>query len=176
MRKIVLGILVASIGCTSTTDKTAEQASTKSDTITSQQTSSDLSTDTMVTPEEEKVVDRVLYEYRNDTIVQSLTVKDVSKGQISFTLTSFNRARNETSTLTGTATGKLDQDPETDTDEEGTAYAAIGYHFTKNDCSLSIRIALDNKDKARIKEYNCSKLHGSSCPFESVGLLKKKVN
>lgn len=170
MRKIIFGILLITASCTNAsidrkigkgnTDTTLISVSLKSDT-------------TIIKTKDKENVSAVFYEYKNDTLLQSLVIKHISPKEISFELTSFNKAKNKTSTLTGTAKEKLNQDLEMDEDDEGNAYATTEYHYTKGECSLSIRIDMDNKNRAKMLEYNCDKFHENGCPFESMRVLKR---
>ena len=130
------------------------------------------SANTLITKNDENTLS-TLFEYKNDTILQRLVVKYLSKTEIKFDLTSFNKIKNKTSTLSGTASGKLNQDPEMDEDDQGNAYAVEEYQFTKNDCSLSIRIDRNSKNRAKVFDYNCVQLHDNNCPFQSIGILLK---
>ncbi|MDB5199275.1 MAG: hypothetical protein JWO92_1238 [Chitinophagaceae bacterium] len=168
MNKIISSLLLLTVGCNNNAEKNMEQKNNLQDTT---QTVSKPLMDTVITKGKE--IANILYEYKNDTLLQTLTIKYLSKQDISFELASVNKVKNKTSTLTGIAKGKPNRDPEMDEDEEGNAYAATEYHYNKEGCSLSIRIAMGTKDKAQIMEYNCGKLHDSNCPFEFVGLLRK---
>ncbi len=170
MRKIFFGMFLTIIGCSNAgTDKKTESRNTSEDTM--KNVSESLLN--AVTQDKKDTAKSIMYEYKNDTLLQTLRIKYNSTQEIQFELTSLNRIKNQTSTLTGTAKSKLNQDPETDEDDEGNAYAAIEYHYTKDGCSLSVRIDMDTKDKAKVFEYNCDKLHKSNCPFASIGVLKK---
>jgi len=115
----------------------------------------------------------ILYEKVSDTLNQTLNIKYISGSGISFQLRTVNKKTKEQTSLSGDAYAKTGQDPETDEDEEGNAYASTVYYYKKGECNLSIRIALKLHDKAVIMEYGCNKLHPAACPFETVGLLKR---
>lgn len=172
MRKIVFGLFLIMAGCNSaSTENNMKQKNDDRDTVNiiSQQP-----VDTLKM-QDNRDDTTVNYEYTNDTLSQSLALNYTSKHEISFKITSVNKTKNKTSTLTGAGRAhvKLNQDPEMDEDDEGNAYTTIEYHYVEGDCSLSIRIAMDTKDKAKIFEYNCDKFHDNDCPFASIGVLKK---
>ena len=171
MRKIVFCLFWLATGCNnSSADKKTDKENSKADTS---QISSKL-LDSTIEKDNNDSLNNVLYECKNDTLLQILAVKYITKKLIVFELTTTNKVKNETSTLTGSAKkGKSNQDPEMDEDSEGNAYPVTEYHYTKNECSLSIRIARDTKDRARVLEYGCNKLHEINTPFASVGVLKK---
>jgi hypothetical protein len=81
--------------------------------------------------------------------------------------------KGKSSVLSGIAKRLKDQDPEIDEDENGLGYAANEFHFQKDSCYLSIRIAMKKNDKARIMVYNCDNLEVPDCPLSSIGILKK---
>lgn len=171
MRKIVFGLFLIVIGCNNNdAEKNSGQKSNLQDSLPVVSKSSLPDT---VTAKKKENASSTLYEYKNDTLLQTLAINYISKQEINFELITVNKIKNKTSTLTGTAEGKLNQDPEMDEDDEGNSYAATEYHYTKDGCSLSIRIDMDTKNKAKVFEYTCDKLHDSSCPFASVGLLKR---
>ncbi len=113
-----------------------------------------------------------LYVFKNDSLTQMLKVWYRSDQEISFELSSNNRVNGTTATISGTAKGNTNQDPEMDEDDDGNSYASTDYYYKKDSCSISIRIALKTLDKANVLEYNCSKLHEPGCPLESVGVLR----
>jgi hypothetical protein len=118
-------------------------------------------------------IDSVLnYVYENDTLIQKIEIQYLSKEKISFLLTSENKQNKKIFKIQGTALSIADSDPEIDEDEEGSAYPAQQYIY-ENECWLSIRIDLEEFNRIRIIEGNCEKLHHKSCPFESVGILRK---
>jgi hypothetical protein len=168
MCKIIFVLFLIVIGCKNNNAQgNIKQKNNKQDTMQVL-----LKSSIYVTSKSKGYVPSHLYEFKNDTLLQTLLVEYTTKQEIIFEITSVNMVKNKTSTLTGLAKGKLSQDPETDEDGEGNAYTAIEYHYNKNGCSLSIRIAMDAGNKARIFEYNCNKFHDSNCPFESVGVLR----
>lgn len=112
------------------------------------------------------------YEYENDTLIQTITIRLISEKELSFTLISKNKQKDKSSLINGIA--RLDgTDPEIDEDEEGNAYPSQQYIFER-DCWLSIKIDMELKDKIRVVEASCENHRDVSCPFNSVGILRKK--
>ncbi len=147
MRKIVFGMLLITIGCSNAnTEKKTEQKNIQEDTM---QTASKPLADTVTVKGKRDTVKSILYEYKNDTLLQTLRIKYNSKQEIGFELTTLNKIKNKTSTLTGTAKSKLNQDSEMDEDDEGNAYAATEYHYTKDGCSLSVELIWTQKTKRK---------------------------
>lgn len=172
MHKTVFWLLLITTGCNNTsTDKKINEKNSKTDTM---QTYSTSLADIAIERDKLDTIQSALYTFKNDTLSQTLEVKYISKKEIGFKLITVNKAKNKTSTLIGAAAkGKSNQDSEMDEDDEGNAYTVTEYHYTKNDCSLSIRIDIDTKNRAKIIEYRCNNLHDIYSPFTSVGVLKK---
>ncbi|MES1223576.1 MAG: hypothetical protein ABUT20_49225 [Bacteroidota bacterium] len=113
----------------------------------------------------------ISFKYKNDTILQKLVVAYISNKAINFKLITINKT--DTSMLVGAAKSHTSNDIETDDDDEGNAYAVDEYHYNNKNCAMSIRIASDKKDKAKVIEYNCDLLHKTNCPFNSLGVLRR---
>lgn len=175
MNKVIFGILLITVGCNNVnTDKQEEKKNIEIDKL---QPISQSPTEEIIASEKKGVEKDILYEYNDDTLSQTLKIKYISKEEIDFEIASINKIKNKKSILTGIAKGSLNQDPEMDEDDQGNGYAAREYRYSKEACSIGIRIAIDEaKNKAKVTEYNCYNLRDSNCPFESVGVLKKIEN
>src|SRR5579862_3628969 len=124
-----------------------------------------LSTNTFTTVKERDSLASAFYEYKNDTLSQRLEVTYISDQQISFKLTSVNKTKGKMSNLAGIAKVRANDGPEMDVDDEGYGYATYVYYFTRDNCTFSIKIDKDTKDKAKIHQYNRDRLHYCSSNF-----------
>lgn len=115
----------------------------------------------------------VTYLFENDTLMQRAELKSISDTTVHFVLTSKNKRNGKLAVIEGLANSVADADPEIDEDEEGNAYPAQEYIFEKG-CWLSIRVDMEEMDKLRVIEASCEKVHDKSCPFGSLGILRRK--
>lgn len=116
--------------------------------------------------------DSLLYQYRNDTLTQTLTVKYLNENKIYFSLESINKDHSKTGNIRGYAVmPNGSQDTEEDQDENGVAYPSSEYVYHDKDCWLHIRIDADSKNKIQINKVKCISMSKYS-PFYSVGILK----
>jgi hypothetical protein len=116
----------------------------------------------------------ITYTSENDSIYQEVMVRFVSKGTIRFIITTKNKFTRKAYTKQGVAMCKTDSYPEIDEDEMGIAYPAQEYVCRKN-CLLYIRIDLEKFDKLRLIDAGCGGKQTTWCPFNSVGILRRKV-
>jgi hypothetical protein len=113
------------------------------------------------------------YSFENDTLLQKIEIVYISNNEIRFKILSKNAKRNLVSTIEGIAKRGENTDLEIDEDEDGISYPSVEYVYEEG-CRLSIRIEMERKEKVRIIEFQCERMHSKSCPFTSIGLLKKK--
>jgi hypothetical protein len=116
--------------------------------------------------------DEKIYIFENNEFIQRVTVKEINDKSISFVLTSENKIRKLSSTISGVATLN-EGDVEIDVDDKGIAYGADEYIYATDLCWLAFRIDIKTKSFMRINESNCYTLHNRDCPFASIGILKK---
>lgn len=134
-----------------------------------------ISTSDTVKPTTKAKDDNLVYFFESDTLKQNVEVKTLSDSTIRFLLISENKINGKIAKIQGVAKSMTHVDPEIDDDEEGNAYPAK--EFIYNDkCILHIRIDMLQKDKLIVKEGGCAMLHDSSCPFKSLGILRKRVD
>jgi hypothetical protein len=168
MRKLFFGLLLIVASCNN--EKTEIEQKTNQQTNVFKPVS-EIIADTAVDSYGEDT-SNVLYQYKTDSLVQTIAIKRTSAQTISFKLMSTNVSKDKTATLVGSAKANK-SDSEMDEDDDGEGFAVTVYHYTKGSCSLSIRIATGAKDKVVLIEYNCKELHDADCPFASAGVLKK---
>jgi hypothetical protein len=116
------------------------------------------------------------YQFKNDSLVQTIIVKWQIENRIKFEYSVKNTKRNKIIKVSGVANNPYpDMDPENDEDElDGLSYASIQYISEQNGCYLSIRIELDNKNRVVVMSGECPKYFNPLCPLASQGVLRIK--
>jgi hypothetical protein len=116
------------------------------------------------------------YQFRNDTLVQTIVVKWQSANRIGFQYSVKNTRRHKTIKITGIANNPHpEMDPEIDEDEPSDlVYPSTRYIFEQNGCYLAIQIELNKKDRVVVTSGECPRYLNQWCPLNSQGVLKIK--
>ena len=91
-----------------------------------------------------------------------MSIKQIAKDKIQFSLIYKNKANNDTIKISGIAKNKnIDLDPETDDDEYGEklAYFANEYIYESNGCYLALRIDADENKRAVVNFEACEAIN-----------------
>jgi len=112
-----------------------------------------------------------LYKFKNDTLIQTLTVQQLTSKSIRFSLASHNTKRNKFAQISGEALLNGEHGSESNTDDEGYEFQVDEYVF-KRSCFIYIRIDSDVFDKASIKVSKC-KADKPYSPIHSIGILTR---
>jgi hypothetical protein len=115
-----------------------------------------------------------IYQFKNDTLVQTITVAWQNKNSIRFHYIVINTNRNDSVKFSGIAKNHnpdMDSDIEED-DQNGESYPSVPYIFEQKGCYLSISIEFDNKHRAVIESGECPKYLNPFCPINSQGVLR----
>ena len=113
----------------------------------------------------------VTYKFENDSVIQLLKVRFVSKNRIQFALVDSAKKQNIAFKLIGHAKASASADPEIDEDEEGTAYPAISF-VGENTCPIYIRLELGLKNKAQFYSERCF-TNNKNRSLKSISVLNR---
>lgn len=110
--------------------------------------------------------------YDCDTIRQTAVIEILNDTKIAFKLISYNKRRNKTTSISGTAENKYKNfgASETEEDELGNLYPVVEYIYDEK-CWLSFRFDTQYT-KLTIKEADNDN-HNPYCPLESVEAFKR---
>jgi hypothetical protein len=95
-------------------------------------------------------VDSAVFAASDSAFAYTLVVRWLRTDTIDFRMDITDRANGSRRQVAGRAGGELDVDPEEDTDDaSGLAYESREYDYTRGDCSLELRIDLENNPPTR---------------------------
>ena len=103
-----------------------------------------------------------VFTYKTDIVSANLSIKQMAKDKIKFSLIYKNKANNDAIKISGVANNKnIDLDPETDDDEYGEklAYFANEYIYESNGCYLALRIDADENKRAVVNFEACEAIN-----------------
>ena len=103
-----------------------------------------------------------VFTYKTDIVSANLSIKQMAKDKIKFSLIYKNKANNDAIKISGVAKNRnVDLDPETDDDEYGEklAYFANEYIYESNGCYLALRIDADENKRAVVNFEVCEAIN-----------------
>ena len=103
-----------------------------------------------------------VFTYKTDIVSANLSLKQMAKDKIKFSLIYKNKANNDAIKISGVAKNRnVDLDPETDDDEYGEklAYFANEYIYESNGCYLALRIDADENKRAVVNFEVCEAIN-----------------
>lgn len=114
-----------------------------------------------------------IYLVENDSIMQSIEIKSITKKELSFVIVSKNKRDGYSKHLEGIASISNSSDLEFEEDEEGNALPVTEYIYKNNSCWISIKIDLEKEDFIKLKESECSDFTKKYSLNTGLFLLKK---
>ncbi len=117
-----------------------------------------------------------VFTYKTDIVSTNLSIKQISKDKIKFSLIYKNKANNDAIKISGVAKNKnVDLDPETDDDEYGEkiAYFANEYIYESNGCYLALRIDADENKRAVVNFEACEAINKNEWVPKNVLISKE---
>ena len=103
-----------------------------------------------------------VFTYKTDIVSANLSIKQMAKDKIKFSLIYKNKANNDAIKISGVAKNRnVDLDPETDDDGYGEklAYFANEYIYESNGCYLALRIDADENKRAVVNFEVCEAIN-----------------
>jgi len=118
-------------------------------------------------------LDTILYDFKNDTICQTVRVVFLNK-RISFNYIVKNLKQNLTYSKIGYATRQEYENLELGEDENGNAYSVDVFEYRDKECWIRFSIENERRNKLTILTTSkCSAKIATFLPLNSLGILRK---
>ncbi|OWP83290.1 hypothetical protein BWK59_11300 [Flavobacterium davisii] len=114
-----------------------------------------------------------IYQLDNDTLFQEVELKKIEKGKIDFVIISKSKTQNNTEEIQGIAFVSEGSDVEFEEDEEGNAIPVTEYLYKNENCWISLKIDMENKNFLKLREADCNVFNKTNSLNTGVFLTRK---